>query len=104
MNWSMCEDNVSRRMMTPNRRAAETAHRHRTKMTRDMYYIDALEIGGLFNSIVRFLQLQNSYSIFLLNPHTPIVNTKNKGFPAVYGYRRGWSESELQFMYQNPIL
>lgn len=57
--------------------------------------VDMMDI--LFSSLVDYLQLENAYNIFVLNP-------KHDGKKAKYGYRRGLSESEINFLKENKDL
>eukprot|EP01018_Ginkgo_biloba_P026857 Gb_19912 [translate_table: standard] len=51
--------------------------------------MDAMEY--FFTSLVEYLQLDNAYNIFILNP-------KRHSNRRTYGYRRGLSETEISFM------
>ncbi|KAH7572476.1 hypothetical protein JRO89_XS04G0262200 [Xanthoceras sorbifolium] len=57
--------------------------------------VDLMEI--LFTSLVDYLQLENAYNIFVLNPKHEVSRAK-------YGYRRGLSESEITFLKENKDL
>ncbi|KAJ8451269.1 hypothetical protein Cgig2_014041 [Carnegiea gigantea] len=57
--------------------------------------LDMMEV--LFNSVVEFLQTENAYNIFILNPKRNANRTR-------YGYRRGLSESEIDLIRQNRTL
>ncbi|AES94886.2 transmembrane protein, putative [Medicago truncatula] len=61
------------------------------------WQVDVDMIDGLFASLVEYLQLENAYNIFILNPKRAEKKTK-------YGYRRGLSESEFNFLKENKTL
>ncbi|XP_065881246.1 uncharacterized protein [Euphorbia lathyris] len=62
-----------------------------------LYQVDVDTMGVLFTSLVEYLQLENAYNIFVLNPKHDLKRSK-------YGYRRGLSESELTFLKENKSL
>ncbi|KAL2330430.1 hypothetical protein Fmac_018011 [Flemingia macrophylla] len=55
------------------------------------WQVDVDMIDGLLSSLVEYLQLENAYTIFILNP-------KHDERKPKYGYRRGLSEDELSFL------
>ncbi|XP_048494940.1 uncharacterized protein LOC104886808 isoform X2 [Beta vulgaris subsp. vulgaris] len=57
--------------------------------------LDLMEV--FFDSLIEYLQLENAYNIFVLNP-------KHNANITRYGYRRGLSESEIDFLRQNKSL
>ncbi|KAF4353914.1 hypothetical protein G4B88_009392 [Cannabis sativa] len=57
--------------------------------------LDAMEV--IFTSLVEYLQLENTYNVFILNPKRDAKRPK-------YGYRRGLSDSELSFLKENKTL
>ncbi|XP_050223002.1 uncharacterized protein LOC126673079 [Mercurialis annua] len=57
--------------------------------------VDIMDI--LFSSLVDYLQLENAYNIFIMNPKHDFKRAK-------YGYRRGLSESEINFLKENKSL
>lgn len=57
--------------------------------------LDMMEV--LFDSLVEYLQIGNAYNIFILNPRHDVNRSR-------YGYRRGLSESEIEFLKQNTSL
>lgn len=61
------------------------------------WQVDVDMIDGLFASLIEYLQLENAYNIFILNPKRAEKKTK-------YGYRRGLSESEFNFLKENKTL
>lgn len=61
------------------------------------WQVDVDMMDVLFSSLVDYLQLENAYNIFVLNP-------KHDGKKAKYGYRRGLSESEINFLKENKDL
>ncbi|XP_074285242.1 uncharacterized protein LOC141610855 [Silene latifolia] len=63
----------------------------------DLWQVDLDMMEVIFESLVEYLQLGNAYNIFVLNP-------KHNANMARYGYRRGLSESELNFLRQNKSL
>ncbi|XP_056697255.1 uncharacterized protein [Spinacia oleracea] len=62
-----------------------------------LWQVDLDMMEGIFDSLVEYLQLGNAYNIFVLNPKHNTNITK-------YGYRRGLSESEIDFLRQNKSL
>ncbi|XP_062115255.1 uncharacterized protein LOC133829565 [Humulus lupulus] len=64
----------------------------------DSFYqvdLDAMEV--LFSSLIEFLRLEDTYNVFILNPKRDVKRPK-------YGYRRGLSDSELNFLKENKTL
>ncbi|CAI8594595.1 unnamed protein product [Vicia faba] len=61
------------------------------------WQVDVDMIDGLLSSLVEYLQLENAYNIFILNPKR--VERRPK-----YGYRRGLSESEINLLKENKSL
>ncbi|KAJ7540824.1 hypothetical protein O6H91_10G032800 [Diphasiastrum complanatum] len=59
-----------------------------------LWQVDVDGISYLFTSLLHYLKLDNAYSIFILNP-------KRNATLGKYGYRRGLSESEIDFIRQN---
>lgn len=57
--------------------------------------LDLMEV--IFDSLIEYLQLESAYNIFILNPKRVANVTR-------YGYRRGLSESEINFLRQNTSL
>lgn len=62
-----------------------------------LWQVDIDGISSLFDSLVEYLQLDNAYNVFVLNPKRDVKK-------ANYGYRRGLSESEIQFLKENKNL
>lgn len=62
-----------------------------------LWQVDIGAMDRLFSSLVDYLHLENAYTIFILNPRHD--TKKNK-----YGYRRGFSESEINFLRENKTL
>ncbi|KAK4755826.1 hypothetical protein SAY87_009583 [Trapa incisa] len=62
-----------------------------------LWQVDSDMIEVLFTSLVEYLHLENVYNIFILN-------LKNNNKIAKYGYRRGLSQSEIDFLNQNKTL
>uniref|UniRef100_A0A803MES0 DUF7906 domain-containing protein n=1 Tax=Chenopodium quinoa TaxID=63459 RepID=A0A803MES0_CHEQI len=62
-----------------------------------LWQVDLDMMEGIYDSLIEYLQLGNAYNIFVLNPkhRTNITN---------YGYRRGLSESEINFLRENTTL
>lgn len=63
----------------------------------NLWQVDVDMMDVLFTSLVEYLQLDNAYNIFILNPKRDVKRAK-------YGYRRGLSESELNFLKENKSL
>ncbi|XP_027357760.1 uncharacterized protein LOC113867036 isoform X2 [Abrus precatorius] len=61
------------------------------------WQVDVDMIDGLLASLVEYLQLENAYNIFILNPKRDEKKPK-------YGYRRGLSELEINLLKQNKSL
>ncbi|RDX88687.1 hypothetical protein CR513_29686, partial [Mucuna pruriens] len=61
------------------------------------WQVDVNMIDGLFASLVEYLQLENAYNIFILNPKRDERKPK-------YGYRRGLSEPEINLLKENKSL
>ncbi|XP_027193120.1 uncharacterized protein [Cicer arietinum] len=61
------------------------------------WQVDVQMIDGLLASLVEYLQLENAYNIFILNPKRDERRPK-------YGYRRGLSESEINLLKENKTL
>ncbi|EPS63606.1 hypothetical protein M569_11178, partial [Genlisea aurea] len=61
------------------------------------WQVDTDIISEIFTSLVEYLQLDNAYNIFVLNPKRDIKM-------AAYGYRRGLSASEINFLKENKAL
>lgn len=62
-----------------------------------LWQVDVDMMSVLFSSLVEYLQLEDVYNIFILNP-------KRDARKAGYGYRRGLSESEINFLRENKGL
>ncbi|KAL2896586.1 UTP--glucose-1-phosphate uridylyltransferase [Bienertia sinuspersici] len=62
-----------------------------------LWQVDLDMMEGIFDSLIEYLQLGNAYNIFVLNPKRDINMSR-------YGYRRGLSESEMNFIKQNKTL
>ncbi|KDP45840.1 hypothetical protein JCGZ_17447 [Jatropha curcas] len=76
------------------------AHKDDVSTKRDdgdvLWQVDMDMMDVLFTSLVEYLQLENAYNIFILNPKNTL---KRK-----YGYRRGLSESEINFLKEDRSL
>ncbi|KAJ4930471.1 hypothetical protein NE237_008258 [Protea cynaroides] len=62
-----------------------------------LWQVDVDIMDFLFTNLVEYLQLENAYNIFILNP-------KRESSRAKYGYRRGLSESEISFLREDKGL
>ncbi|KAI3437281.1 uncharacterized protein J3R85_005529 [Psidium guajava] len=62
-----------------------------------LWQVDIAMIEALFTSLVEYLQLGKAYNVFVLNP-------KHDKKIAKYGYRRGLSKSEIDFLKENKSL
>ncbi|XP_076888687.1 uncharacterized protein LOC143539174 isoform X1 [Bidens hawaiensis] len=62
-----------------------------------LWQVDVDMMDILFTSLVEYLDLENAYSIFILNPKKDAKRGK-------YGYRRGLSNSEINFLKENKGL
>ncbi|KAB2623222.1 hypothetical protein D8674_025404 [Pyrus ussuriensis x Pyrus communis] len=62
-----------------------------------LWQVDVDMMDVLFTSLVGYLELENAYNVFILNP-------KHDSKKAKYGYRRGLSESEIKFLKENKNL
>ncbi|KAJ0090870.1 hypothetical protein Patl1_14000 [Pistacia atlantica] len=56
-----------------------------------LWQVDVDMMDVIFTSLVEYLQLENAYNIFVLNPKLEAKRAK-------YGYRRGLSKSEITFL------
>ncbi|KAI7744575.1 hypothetical protein M8C21_015988, partial [Ambrosia artemisiifolia] len=56
-----------------------------------LWQVDVDMMDVLFTSLVEYLELENAYNIFVMNPKRDARRGK-------YGYRRGLSESEINFL------
>ncbi|CAN6272642.1 unnamed protein product [Urochloa humidicola] len=59
--------------------------------------VDSAQMEHIFSTLVDHLQIQEAYNIFILNPK-PISKSIN------YGYRKGFSESEVNLLRENKTL
>ncbi|XP_047971385.1 uncharacterized protein LOC125214411 [Salvia hispanica] len=62
-----------------------------------LWQVDIDMISVVINSLVEYLELEGAYNIFILNPNHDAKRPK-------YGYRRGLSESEINFLKENKTL
>ncbi|OVA19335.1 hypothetical protein BVC80_521g148 [Macleaya cordata] len=62
-----------------------------------LWQVDVDTMDLLFTSLVEYLELEDAYNIFVLNPKHNIKRAK-------YGYRRGLSESEIDFLKEDKSL
>lgn len=62
-----------------------------------LWQVDVDMIDYFFSSLVEYLQLENAYNMFILNPKSDLKRAK-------YGYRRGLSETEINFLKENKSL
>nr|KJB21976.1 hypothetical protein B456_004G024200 [Gossypium raimondii] len=65
--------------------------------TDSLWQVDADMMDVLFTSLVEYLQLEDAYNIFILNP-------RRDSRIAKYGYRRGLSESEITLLKKDKDL
>ncbi|VFR00220.1 unnamed protein product [Cuscuta campestris] len=63
----------------------------------DLWQVDVDMMDVVYNSLVEYLQLEAAYNIFILNPKHTTKRVK-------YGYRRGLSETEINFLKENKEL
>ncbi|KAL6977935.1 hypothetical protein U1Q18_026721 [Sarracenia purpurea var. burkii] len=77
------------------------AHKDDVSDTRDdragLWQVDVGMMDVIFTSLVEYLQLEHAYNIFILNPKRNLKRAK-------YGYRRGLSETEINFLKENRNL
>ncbi|KAK4382849.1 hypothetical protein Sango_2833600 [Sesamum angolense] len=62
-----------------------------------LWQVDVDMMDVVFTSLVEYLQLEDAYNIFILNPKRDAKRVK-------YGYRRGLSESEINYLKENKAL
>ncbi|KAF5787671.1 hypothetical protein HanRHA438_Chr10g0468481 [Helianthus annuus] len=62
-----------------------------------LWQVDVDMMDVLFTSLVEYLDLENAYNIFVMNPKRDARRGK-------YGYRRGLSESEINFLKEDKSL
>ncbi|KAJ3669570.1 hypothetical protein LUZ60_011520 [Juncus effusus] len=67
-----------------------------------MWQIDIDRMEYIFDTLISYLQIQDSYNIFILNPK--YLNNNNNNSTTRYGYRRGLSESEIKLLKENKSL
>ncbi|CAH9128493.1 unnamed protein product [Cuscuta epithymum] len=63
----------------------------------DLWQVDLDMMDVIVDSLVEYLQLEDAYNIFILNP-------KHNEKRVKYGYRRGLSEAEINFLKENKEL
>jgi len=63
----------------------------------DMHQVDILPVENALEDLVDTLQLNSSYTLFLMNPKLPFPDFN-------YGYRHGFSEAELRRLHNNDTL
>ncbi|XP_020578333.1 uncharacterized protein LOC110023327 [Phalaenopsis equestris] len=61
------------------------------------WQVDIDRMGYIFTTLINYLKIDDAYNIFILNP-----NYNNRRLH--YGYRRGLSESEINFLKENKTL
>ncbi|KAH7674621.1 hypothetical protein IHE45_08G086100 [Dioscorea alata] len=62
-----------------------------------LWQVDVDRMEYLFSTLIDYLQLENAYNIFILNP-------KHNAKRGHYGYRRGLSDSEINFLKENKTM
>ncbi|KAF0895546.1 hypothetical protein E2562_013861, partial [Oryza meyeriana var. granulata] len=62
-----------------------------------LWQVDSDQMEHLFSTLVDHLQIQEAYNIFILNPKPIDKSTQN-------GYRKGFSESEINLLRENKTL
>ncbi|VAI39247.1 unnamed protein product [Triticum turgidum subsp. durum] len=62
-----------------------------------IWQVDSDQMEHVFSTLVDHLQIQEAYNIFILNPK-PIEKSTQ------YGYRKGFSESEINLLRENKTL
>ncbi|CAN1177448.1 hypothetical protein LINPERHAP2_LOCUS33104 [Linum perenne] len=62
-----------------------------------LWQVDVDMMDVIFTSLVEYLELDHAYNIFILNPKLDLKRAK-------YGYRRGLSESEIDFLKRDKNL
>jgi len=65
--------------------------------SQDMYNVDILPVENALDDLVTTLQLNGSYTLFLMNPKLPFPDFN-------YGYRHGMSDPELKRLHNNDTL
>ncbi|KAL8153516.1 hypothetical protein V2J09_011276 [Rumex salicifolius] len=101
-NFSVHAIEMSEKVTNVFERAIEVLARKEDVMGASMggnvtWQVDLDAMDDLVSSLIQYLQLDNAYNVFVLNP-------KRVSKRARYGYRRGLSESELQFLRENKDL
>lgn len=61
------------------------------------WQVDSDQMEHIFSTLVDHLQIQEAYNIFIINPK-PIEKSNH------YGYRKGFSESEINLLRENKTL
>ncbi|KAK8968393.1 hypothetical protein KSP40_PGU011194 [Platanthera guangdongensis] len=62
-----------------------------------LWQVDIDRMGYIFTTLIDYLKIENAYNIFILNP-------KYSKKRVQYGYRRGLSEAEINFLKENKTL
>ncbi|XP_072991196.1 uncharacterized protein [Typha latifolia] len=62
-----------------------------------LWQVDIDRMQYIFSTLVEYLQIENAYNIFILNP-------KRNDKRVQYGYRRGFSELEISLLKENKTL
>ncbi|KAJ0965543.1 hypothetical protein J5N97_026681 [Dioscorea zingiberensis] len=62
-----------------------------------LWQVDVDRMEYLFSTLIDYLEVENAYNIFILNP-------KHNAKRVHYGYRRGLSESEINFLKENKTM
>ncbi|XP_010443525.1 PREDICTED: uncharacterized protein LOC104735173 isoform X1 [Camelina sativa] len=59
-----------------------------------LWQVDVEMMEYIFTSLVEYFHLEDAYNVFILNPKHDIKKSK-------YGYRRGFSDSEISYLKEN---
>ncbi|VVB16402.1 unnamed protein product [Arabis nemorensis] len=59
-----------------------------------LWQVDVEMMEYIFTSLVEYFHLEDAYNVFILNPKHDIKKAK-------YGYRRGFSDSEISYLKEN---
>ncbi|PSR85237.1 DNA polymerase [Actinidia chinensis var. chinensis] len=101
-NFSVHAIQMGEKVISVFQRAIDVlAHKDDVVDTREdrtsLWQVDVGMMDIIFTSLVEYLQLENAYNVFILNPKRNVKRAK-------YGYRRGLSGTEINFLKENKDL
>lgn len=78
-----------------------TLKMHHRKASSQQYHMDANEISNILEDLVHHCNLDDAYNVFILNPR---FNWMSDIDISNYGYRTGFSDDEIEEIYQDKNL